>query len=81
MIVCHCEVVTDGQIRQAIADGAHDHSSVASMCGAGRDCLGCAPTVADLLEDAALALRAPMSLRRQQAARRRPAVAEVAQSA
>ena len=78
MIVCHCGVVSDGQIRQAIADGAHDHVSVASKCGAGRDCLGCAPTVADLLEDAALALRAPRSLRRRQAARRQPAVAQSA---
>jgi bacterioferritin-associated ferredoxin len=79
MIVCHCSVVSDGQIREAIDAGAHDHSSVAAMCGAGRDCLGCAPTVAELLEDAALALREPRSLRRRQAERRRPLVA--AQSA
>jgi|AntRauTorckE6833_2_1112554.scaffolds.fasta_scaffold80063_2 bacterioferritin-associated ferredoxin len=75
MIVCHCEVVSDRDIRAAIDDGAHDRMSVADRCGAGRHCLGCAPSVEALLEDAALALRAPDSLRGRQLDRRRALVA------
>lgn len=70
MIVCHCEVVTDRDIRAAIDAGAHDHSSIAEACGAGRHCLGCTPAVEDLLADAALACRSPEALRAAQAGRR-----------
>lgn len=71
MLVCHCGVVSDREIRNAIAEGAHDHASVAAACGAGQDCLGCAPTIDQLLDDAVLALREPDALHAMQADRRR----------
>lgn len=41
MIVCHCRVVSDTTVQNALADG---HRSVAAVCratGAGQDCAGC----------------------------------------
>lgn len=53
MLVCHCKVVTDRQIRAAIDDGARDEFDVAAACGAGSDCGGCIPTVQRLLGECA----------------------------
>ena len=69
MLVCHCNVVTDRQIRAAISTGAHDVAGVGAVCGAGRNCGGCVPTVEQLLLDAQLALTAPETLRVAQARR------------
>lgn len=69
MLVCHCNVVTDGQIRTAILAGARDLDSVASVCGAGADCAGCHPTVAELLDDAWTAIMDPSVIRDRQARR------------
>lgn len=52
MLVCHCNVVTDREIREAIACGARDEFDVAGMCGAGTGCGGCLETVSRLLADA-----------------------------
>lgn len=70
MLVCHCNVVTDRQIREAISAGAREPRDVADLCGAGTDCLGCAPHIEDLLADAVLASRDPSGLRSLQARRR-----------
>lgn len=51
MFVCHCRVVTDGQIREAIACGARDLCSLAAACGAGRTCGGCIPALVRLLQE------------------------------
>lgn len=51
MLICHCQVVNDRHIRQAIADGAHDEEAIARLCGAGRDCGGCLPAVGRLLDE------------------------------
>lgn len=49
MIVCHCEVVSDGDVRAAIAAGATNESSVAAACGTSLHCGGCLPAVRELL--------------------------------
>ncbi|MGE4651729.1 MAG: (2Fe-2S)-binding protein [Myxococcota bacterium] len=49
MIVCHCEAVTDRDIRQSVAEGACSLRQVARACGAGRQCGGCLPVVEALL--------------------------------
>lgn len=54
MIVCHCEVVSDREIRSAIACGATSECSIASACGAGMRCGGCLPAVRDLLDERGL---------------------------
>ena len=43
MIVCHCEAVTDRDIRQSVAEGACSLRQVARACG------GCLPVVEALL--------------------------------
>jgi len=53
LLVCHCKVVTDRQIRAAIDAGARDEFDVAAACGAGSDCGGCIPTVQQLLGECA----------------------------
>jgi bacterioferritin-associated ferredoxin len=69
--VCHCEVVCDGHIRAAIADGARDVDAVTARCGAGGACGGCVPAIEELLAEAATAVRDPALLRSRQARRRR----------
>ena len=71
MLVCHCNVVSDREIRRAIDAGARDPQAVADACGAGSDCLGCGPSIEQLLDDASMACHAPDELRSLQAHRRR----------
>lgn len=54
MIVCHCGVVSDREIRSAIACGAADECSIASTCGAGMRCGGCLPALRELLVERGL---------------------------
>jgi bacterioferritin-associated ferredoxin len=53
LLVCHCKVVTDRQIRAAVEAGARDEFDVAAACGAGVECGGCIPTVQKLLRECA----------------------------
>lgn len=53
MLVCHCKVVYDGQIREVIAGGARDEFDVADACGAGTGCGGCVPEISRLLGECA----------------------------
>jgi bacterioferritin-associated ferredoxin len=69
--VCHCEVVCDGHIRAAIADGARDVDAVTARCGAGGACGGCVPAIEELLAEAVAAVRDPALVRARQARRRR----------
>jgi bacterioferritin-associated ferredoxin len=50
MIVCHCNCVSDRQIRTAVSAGACDEDDIARMCGAGTDCGGCLPWIDELLD-------------------------------
>lgn len=71
MYVCHCEVVSDHSIREAISAGARGIEDVTAFCGAGGACAGCHPAIDDLIDDAVLALREPEVLRARQVFRRR----------
>lgn len=54
MIVCHCGVVSDREIRSAIACGATDECSIASTCGAALGCGGCLPAIRQMLVERGL---------------------------
>jgi len=41
VIVCHCRVVTDRQVGDAVRDGARSLSAVCRATGAGQDCGSC----------------------------------------
>jgi len=49
VIVCHCEVVSDRDVRESIADGARTVAQVCGATGAGRNCGGCVFSVKRLL--------------------------------
>ena len=49
MIVCHCRVVNDKEIRQHIEAGAADVDEVTELCGAGSDCGGCHGLIREML--------------------------------
>ena len=49
MYVCHCAVVTDGDILESIANGARCVADVARQTGAGRTCGNCVPSLRDLV--------------------------------
>lgn len=70
MFVCHCEVVSDRVICEAVAAGARDIETVTALCGAGGVCGGCHPAIEELLADAATAIREPQLIHRRQALRR-----------
>ncbi|MFN2555676.1 MAG: bacterioferritin-associated ferredoxin [Nitriliruptorales bacterium] len=63
MYVCHCRVVTDTQIREAIRCGAGDVCAIAEACGAGGRCGGCLPAVRRLLQEYGLPADGPSSAR------------------
>jgi len=49
MYVCHCAVVTDGDILESIANGARSVADVARQTGAGRTCGNCVSSLRDLV--------------------------------
>jgi bacterioferritin-associated ferredoxin len=50
MIVCHCHGVTDREIRASVQNGSRSCADVASCCGAGSGCGGCASLVAEIVQ-------------------------------
>lgn len=51
MIVCQCNVVTDRDVRAALADGARSAAAVCRSTGAAQDCGSCIFTVKALVCD------------------------------
>ncbi|MGL4745894.1 MAG: (2Fe-2S)-binding protein [Dermatophilaceae bacterium] len=49
MIVCHCRVVNDATIAEAVEHGARTLADVCQSTGAGRDCGTCVFSVRRLL--------------------------------
>lgn len=49
MIVCMCHWVSDGEIQEAIAQGAATVDAIRDVCGVGLSCRACLPDVAELL--------------------------------
>jgi NAD(P)H-nitrite reductase large subunit len=70
VVICHCEVVSDADLRAVIAGGAGDLEAVTERCGAAGHCGGCVPAVEDLLAEAGLATRDVDALLARQAFRR-----------
>ena len=62
MLVCHCKVVFDRQIREVIEDGATDIFTVADVCEAGTVCGGCVPAICELLGQPLLSDLGPLPL-------------------
>jgi len=57
MVVCHCNAVSDREIRAEILSGALDADDVAARCDAGTRCGGCRPVVDALLAEAGVVIR------------------------
>ena len=51
MVVCHCNAVSDHEIRAAVAAGACDAEGLAASCNAGTRCGGCRPVVDAILSE------------------------------
>ena len=51
VIVCHCVVVRDHEIRTEVRLGADTVESVGTRCGAGTVCGGCREAVAETIID------------------------------
>jgi bacterioferritin-associated ferredoxin len=54
VIVCLCQVVTDKQVKAAIADGAASVDAVAAATGAGTGCGACREEVHSFLDGAGI---------------------------
>lgn len=50
MLVCHCNVVNDRTIRQAVKSGARTCRQVERACAAGGTCGGCQPLVRAIID-------------------------------
>ncbi len=51
MYVCLCKAITDGQIRAAVADGAHTFQKVAQQTGCGTQCGQCACMAKEIVDE------------------------------
>jgi bacterioferritin-associated ferredoxin len=49
LIACHCNVVCDSTVMDAISEGATSIEALASICGAGARCGGCHDSLDTLL--------------------------------
>ncbi len=58
MVVCHCYVVSDREIRAQIQAGALTAEDLADRCDVGTRCGGCQPVVDALLAETTVAIRA-----------------------
>jgi len=56
MVVCHCNVVSDREIRAQVAAGALDADDIAERCRAGDRCGGCVPVVEAIVAETRVAL-------------------------
>ena len=56
MVVCHCNAVSDSEIRAQILAGALDAEGLAAGCGAGARCGGCVAVVEALLTESRVAI-------------------------
>jgi bacterioferritin-associated ferredoxin len=61
MIVCHCHVVTDREIRRAVRGGAHSPRRVARACSAGATCGGCVPAIEGIIREERRVEREPVA--------------------
>ncbi|HET9959395.1 MAG TPA: (2Fe-2S)-binding protein [Polyangiaceae bacterium] len=59
MLICHCNLVTDREIREAIRAGAHTVCAVSEACDAGSCCGGCRPMIEKLIRLERRALSQP----------------------
>ena len=49
MYVCYCAGVSDRAVEAAVVDGARSIEELGKRCGAGTECGGCHPVLAELL--------------------------------
>jgi len=49
LLVCHCSLVSDREIRESIRSGAESVEALAAACGAGACCGGCTPMLERLI--------------------------------
>jgi bacterioferritin-associated ferredoxin len=49
MYVCSCAGVSDRAVKAAVDDGARSIEDLGQRCGAGAECGGCLPELAELL--------------------------------
>ena len=63
MIVCNCRVVSDRDVRAAIASGATDLCGVAGACQAATRCGGCLPEVRRILGEHGLPTQVHLTAR------------------
>lgn len=50
MLICHCRVVSDRNIKAAVSAGARTVGQVGRACRAGTCCGGCVPAIAEIIE-------------------------------
>ena len=48
MLVCHCRSVSERDVHHALEGGASCVEEITERCGAGGDCGGCLPVLAEL---------------------------------
>ncbi len=58
MVVCHCNVVNDREIRAQILAGALDVEDLGARCTAGTRCGNCRPVIESLFAESGVAIRA-----------------------
>jgi bacterioferritin-associated ferredoxin len=63
MIVCHCRVVSDREVRHAIASGATDLCAIAETCEVATRCGGCLPEIRRVLDEHGLPADAHLTAR------------------
>ena len=49
MYVCYCAALSDTAVKAAVDAGAHTIEDLGDRCGAGTECGGCHPALAELL--------------------------------
>lgn len=56
MVVCHCMVVSDHEVRAQVLAGAMDAEGLAAVCGAGTRCGGCKDAIDALLQETTVSI-------------------------
>lgn len=57
MVVCHCNVVNDREIREQILAGALSLDEIAERCTAGTRCGNCVPMLEAMIAESGVTIR------------------------
>jgi len=56
MLICHCCLIKDSQIKESVENGARTIQDIRKACKACLHCMGCTPAILEIIQETLLKL-------------------------